>query len=71
MADPRWGGSIDVYNRVYPDGYTFGKEAGIDTGEVQRVREFAIVDRTVPVAFEPGANHNTQEIVRLRRRIQE
>jgi hypothetical protein len=61
----------DVYNRVYPDGYQFGKEAGIDTGEVQRVREFAIVDRTVPVAFEPGANHNSQDIVRLRRRIQE
>lgn len=64
-------GTPEVYNRVYPDGYTFGKEAGIDTGEVERVREFAFVDRTVPVAFEPGANHNTQDIVRLRRRIQE
>jgi hypothetical protein len=63
--------ATDLYNRVYPDGYQFGKEAGIDTGEVERVREFAIVDRTVPVAFEPGANHNTQDIVRLRRRIQE
>jgi hypothetical protein len=63
--------ATDLYNRVYPDGYQFSKEAGIDTGEVQRVREFAIVDRTVPVAFEPGANHNTQDIVRLRRRIQE
>jgi hypothetical protein len=69
-ADPRWP-SREVYDRVYPDGYQFGKEAGIDTGEVERVREFAIVDRTVPVGFEPGANHNSQDIVRLRRRIQE
>jgi hypothetical protein len=69
-TDPRWGGSIDVYNRVYPDGYTFTKEAGIDTGEIQRVREFAIVDRTIPAAFEPGANHNTLETVRLRRKIE-
>lgn len=62
-------GSQEVYNRVYPDGYRFGKEAGIETGEVERIREFAIVDRTIPVAFEPGANHNIGEMIRLRRKI--
>ncbi|MDZ4657706.1 MAG: hypothetical protein SH868_09040 [Bythopirellula sp.] len=66
----RYGDSIDVYNRVYPDGYRFGKEDGIETGENERVREFAIIDRTIPVAFEPGANHNAQETIRLRRKIE-
>ena len=65
----RYGDDQNVYNRVYPDGYRFGKEAGIETGEVERVREFAIVDRTIPVAFEPGANHNIDEMIRLRRKI--
>ncbi len=65
----RYGNDPEVYNRVYPDGYRFGKEAGIETGEVERVREFAIVDRTIPVAFEPGANHNIGEMIRLRRKI--
>jgi hypothetical protein len=62
IADP-------LFQRVYPDGYTFEKEAGIETGEVERIREFAIVDRTIPVAFEPGANHNIGEMIRLRRKI--
>lgn len=63
-------GTQAVYQRVYPDGYRFGKEAGIDTGEEVRYREFAIIDRTIPVGFEPGANHNTQETIRLRRKIE-
>ena len=75
---PAWTGTSDqvarfgtqaVYNRVYPDGYTFGKEAGIDTGETIRYREFAIIDRTIPVGFEPGANHNARETIRLQRKI--
>jgi hypothetical protein len=76
---PPWTGSADqitrfgtkaVYDRVYPDGYTFGKEAGIDTGETVRYREFAIIDRTIPVGFEPGANHNARETIRLQRKIE-
>jgi hypothetical protein len=76
----RYGGSMEamqsdpiaraMFNRVYPDGYTFGKEAGIDTGETVRYREFAIIDRTIPVGFEPGANHNTKETIRLQRKIE-
>ncbi len=59
-----------LYDMVYPEGYQFGQEAGIDTGNVRRVREFAMIDRTIPVAFEPGKNHNVDKAIRLRRRLQ-
>lgn len=62
--------SLALYDRVYPEGYQLGQEAGSDTGDIRRVREFAIIDRTVPVAFEPGQNHNIDKAVRLRRRIE-
>jgi hypothetical protein len=61
---------IDLYNRVYPDGYMFGKEAGSEMGDTRRLRGFAIIDRTIPVAFEPGQEHNSRKAVRLRRRIE-
>ena len=60
----------DLYNRVYPDGYQFGREAGSETGDVRRLRGFYILDRTLPAGFEPGADHNVENIIRLRRRIQ-
>ena len=63
-------GTPAVYNRVYPEGYAFGREFGIDTGEDKRLRLFAIVDRSVPVAFEPGHDHNVERAIRLRRRIE-
>ena len=59
-----------LYDKVYPEGYMLGKEAGSDTGDIRRVREFAMIDRTVPVAFEPGKNHNVDKAIRLRRRIE-
>lgn len=59
-----------LYERVYPEGYQFGKEAGSDTGDIRRVREFAVIDRTIPVAFEPGENHNVDKAIRLRTRIE-
>jgi hypothetical protein len=59
-----------LYNRVYPEGYQLGQEMGSDTGDFQRLRGFAIVDRTIPVAFEPGEDHNVEKAVRLRRRIE-
>jgi hypothetical protein len=72
----RYGGSLAaassnaLFHQVYPDGYLIGKEAGIDTGETVRYREFAIIDRTIPVGFEPGANHNARETIRLQRKIE-
>jgi hypothetical protein len=62
--------SLALYERVYPEGYQFGQEAGIDTGNIVRIREFAMIDRTVPVAFEPGKNHNVEKAIRLKRRIE-
>jgi hypothetical protein len=53
-----------------PEGYRLGREMGSDTGEFTRLREFAIIDRTIPVAFEPGQNHNVERAIRLRRRIE-
>ncbi|QEG34488.1 hypothetical protein [Bythopirellula goksoeyrii] len=63
-------GDMTTYRRIYPDGYQFTKEAGSDTGDFTRVRKFAIVDRTIPVGFQPGANHNVKETVRLKREIE-
>ncbi|NOY41998.1 MAG: hypothetical protein GXP26_09195 [Planctomycetes bacterium] len=59
-----------LYKKVYPEGYTLGQEAGSETGDIRRIREFAIIDRTIPVGFEPGKNHNVERAVRLRRRIE-
>ncbi len=47
-----------------------GQEVGIDTGTVKRHRAFYIIDRTIPVAFEPGQNHNVDKCVLLRRFIE-
>jgi len=66
LADAR---TDPLFQRVYPDGYLLSQEAGSETGDITRIREFAVIDRTVPVAFEPGRDHNTGRAVRLRRRI--
>ena len=66
----RFNGNRALYDKVYPEGYQFGEEAGSETGDIRRVREFAMIDRTVPVAFQPGKNHNVDKAIRLRRRIE-
>lgn len=55
---------------VDPNTQKLGQEAGLETGEVQRHRAFFIVDRSIPVAFEPGENHNVDRAVLLRRFIE-
>lgn len=60
----------DLFFRIYPDGYTLGREIGLDTGENRRHRGFYIVDRTRPVAFKPGEDLNVDDAVLLRRRIE-
>jgi hypothetical protein len=47
-----------------------GQEMGRETGEVKRHRAFYILDRSIPVAFEPGENHNVDRAVVLRRFIE-
>lgn len=59
-----------VPDAVHPDGYQLGKEMGSDTGQTTRHRAFYIIDRSIPVAFEPGHNHNVDELILLRRHIE-
>ncbi len=47
-----------------------GQEAGRETGSVKRHRAFYVVDRSIPVAFEPGENHNVDDAILLRRIIE-
>ena len=56
-----------VLNRF---GYRLGREVGWDTGDVTRHRGFYIIDRSIPVAFEPGAVHNTEKAIVLKRFIE-
>ena len=41
-----------------------------DTGEVKRHRAFYMIDRTIPVGFEPGENHNVDRAILVRRYIE-
>lgn len=59
-----------LYDRVYPEGYQFGREYGLDTGDTRRLRGFSIVDRSIPAGFEPGHDHNTRNVIRLTRQIE-
>jgi len=54
----------------HPDGYRLGAEVGMDTGEIKRHRAFYIIDRSRPVAFERGRDHNSQDAIVLRRFIE-
>jgi hypothetical protein len=50
---------VDEYGRV-------GPELGADEGQVRRNRAFYMVDRSIPVACEPGKNHNVDKAVLVR-----
>ncbi len=50
---------VDEYGRV-------GAELGADEGELRRDRAFYMVDRSIPVACEPGKNHNVDNAVLVR-----
>jgi len=53
-----------------PDGYQLGLELGLDQAQSKRRRAFFIIDRSIPVGFEPGADHNVDDCIRLRRLIE-
>jgi hypothetical protein len=47
-----------------------GVEAGHESGEVHRPRAFFMMDRSIPVAFEPGKNHNIDRAVLVKTLIE-
>jgi hypothetical protein len=57
------------YFEVEPNGRLV-QEVGLDTGTVTRNRAFYIIDRSIPVAFDPGQNHNVDKCVLVRRFIE-
>ncbi|MFO0902662.1 MAG: hypothetical protein U0939_06660 [Pirellulales bacterium] len=54
----------------HPDGWRLGQEVGADLGTVERHRGFYLIDRSIPVGFEPGQNHNVDRCVLIRRFIE-
>jgi hypothetical protein len=58
------------YFEVDPATGQLGRELGSDSGRVERHRGFYIIDRSIPVAFQPGVNHNVDRAIRLRRFIE-
>jgi hypothetical protein len=41
-------------------------EVGLETGQVKRNRGFFIFDRSIPVAYEPGKDHNVDKAIILK-----
>ncbi len=60
-------GTVDA---AHPDGYYLGPELGSEIGEVERHRGFYMIDRSIPVGFEPGEDHNVDDTIILQRTIQ-
>jgi len=58
------------YAAKYPDGWQLGAELGSDTGDIQRHRSFYIYDRSIPVGFERGENHNVDRGILVERYIE-
>ena len=64
------GGFTAADYAAHADGYQLGAELGSDTGEVVRHRAFYIFDRSIPVGYERGQNHNVNRAILLRRYIE-
>jgi hypothetical protein len=65
-----WSLTAAQIQAIYPDGYTLGRELGIDTGEIERHRAFYIFDRTIPVGFQRGQDLNAEKAILLNRFIE-
>lgn len=63
-------GTDPEYAVKYPDGWQLGAELGSDTGDIQRHRSFYIYDRSIPVGFERGENHNVDRGILVERYIE-
>lgn len=60
----------DGVDEAHPDGYALGQELGFDSGEVKRHRAFYIFDRSIPVGFQRGYDHNVEKAILLKRFIE-
>jgi hypothetical protein len=59
-----------ITDQRYPDGYRLVREYGSDTGDVTRHRAFFIFDRSIPVGFEQGQDHNVADAILSERFIE-
>ncbi len=55
---------------VHPDGYALGQELGMETGDIERHRAFYVFDRSIPVGFQRGKDHNVEKAILLKRFIE-
>ncbi|MDO5580796.1 MAG: hypothetical protein Q4G69_06645 [Planctomycetia bacterium] len=69
ITDPNNYANTQYYRAIYPDGYTYGKELGLETGEVKRHRGFYIIDRSIPVDFRRGQSWNWKNTILTERQI--
>ncbi|MGE3407765.1 MAG: hypothetical protein AB7I37_13185 [Pirellulales bacterium] len=53
-----------------PEGVQLLGELGSDTGEIKRHRAFYLYDRSIPVAFQRGMDHNVDKALLVRRIIE-
>lgn len=58
------------YFEIDPATQQLGQELGADTGNIIRNRSFHIIDRSIPVGFEPGENHNVDKAILVERYIE-
>jgi hypothetical protein len=54
----------------YHDGFRLVREYGSQSGDMKRFRAFFIFDRSRPVCYEPGANHNISDGILVERYIE-
>ena len=54
---------VNAAGSLKPGASGKGIEAGADSGTMRRNRGFFLVDRSIPVAFEPGKNHNVERAI--------
>lgn len=58
------------YFEFNPTTGQLGAELGSESGQIERHRAFYMIDRSIPVGFEPGKNHNVDKTIMLRRYIE-
>lgn len=62
-VDPATGDLLPTVPAAPPTPTEPGQELGKDTGEVRRHRGFFIFDRSIPVGFEKGVDHNVERAI--------